>query len=353
MAGMKHKNHPFLERLEKLLKIPAPPGREEAMAEAIRADIEAMGFKCERDAAGNLLVRFEGAVKKAPAVMLAAHMDEIGMTVSRIDPDGRLKVVNSGGLLPWKIGEHPVVVLGDTKNITGVFSMGSSHGGKAAGQPQDWESTHVVTGLSPEELKEAGVRPGSSAVPAPEGRGPFLIGSGKDPLVAAWTFDDRAGVVTLIRLLEMIKRGKVRPVNKLLVCFTVHEEGGCHGAKIAAHREKPEIFVAIDGCPVVDEAVLKLDGRPGIWSMDFKGHYDQRLVAWFLKVAKQAGTELQPVIYSKASSDASHVYDAGAAPRVAFLGHVRQNSHGFEVARLACFDRVLDVLAAAVSAGLP
>ena len=63
---MKHKNHPFLERFEKLLKIPAPPGREEAMVEAIRADIEAMGFKCERDAAGNLLVRFEGAVKKAP-----------------------------------------------------------------------------------------------------------------------------------------------------------------------------------------------------------------------------------------------------------------------------------------------
>jgi putative aminopeptidase FrvX len=346
-------NNAFLERLDILLKIPAPSGREAAIASVIRADIEAMGFAVEQDPAGNLLVRFKGTDPKSPSVIMAAHMDEIGMTVTRVEPDGRLKVVNSGGLQPWKIGEHPVDILGDEFSVKGVFSMGSTHGGKASSQQQDWGDVFIVTGLTPEELKAAGVRPGTTAVPVAEGRGPMLLGNEKDPLVAAWTFDDRAGVVTLIRLLEAIRLGNIKPVNRLCVCFTVHEEGGCHGAKITAHREKPDIFVSVDGCPIVDEAVLKLDGRPGIWSMDRLGHYDQRLVAWFIKIAKKAGTELQPVTYIKANSDASAAYDAGAVPRAAFVGHVRQNSHGYEVARLSCFDRVLDILVAAVRAGLP
>ncbi len=350
---MKIKNNTFLTRLEKLLKIPAPSGREDAIASVIRADVEAMGFAVEQDPAGNLLVRLNGTNQKAPSVMLAAHMDEIGMTVTWIEPDGRLKVINAGGLKPWKIGERPVDILGDLLTVKGVLSMGSDHGGKATNKQQDWGDLFVMTGLTPDELKVAGVRPGTSSVPVAEGRGPFLLGNEKDPLVAAWTFDDRAGVVTLIRLLETIKRENIKPDNKLFICFTVHEEGGCHGAKVVAHREKPDIFVAVDGCPVVDEAVLKLDGRPGIWSMDRLCQYDQRLVAWFIKLAKKAGTELQPATYTGASSDASAVYNAGAVPRVAFVGHVRQNSHGFEVGRLSCFDNVLKVLVAAVREGLP
>lgn len=345
-------NNPFLSRFEKLLKIPAPSGREGAIAAIIRADIEAMGFAAETDPAGSLLVRIDGRNKNTPSVMLAAHMDEIGMIVTRIEPDGRMRVVNSGGLRPWKIGERSLDVLGDIMTVKGVISMGSVHGKKPTDQ-ETWDDLFVMTGLSPDELKAAGVRPGSPAVPSAEGRGPVLLGNQKDPLVAAWTFDDRAGVVTLLRLLEAVKREKIKPANKLLVAFTVCEESGCHGAKIIAHRERPDIFVAVDGCPVMDEAVLKLDGRPGIWSKDRLCHYDQRLVAWFIKLAKKAGTDLQAVTYTDAASDASAVYNAGAVPRVAFVGHVRQNSHGFEVARLSCFDHVLDVLLAAVRENWP
>lgn len=345
------KSNMFLSRLERLLKVPAPSGKENAISEVIRADIRSIGFPVEKDAAGNLLVRLNGSSRNAPSVMLAAHMDEIGILVTRIEPDGRLRVTNAGGLLACKIGERPVDVLGDSKTIKGVLSMGTGHVGKDMNQ-NGWGDLYIMTGLTVKELEQAGVRPGSAAVPVAEGRGPFLLGNEKDPLVAAWTFDDRAGVVTLLRLLEVMKRKKIKPFNKLCVCFTVHEEGGCYGAKIAAHREKPDIFLAVDGCPVVDDAVLKLDGRPGIWSSDKLCQYDQRLVTRFCELAKKAGTELQPVVYVEASSDASWVYHAGAVPRVAFVGHVRQNSHGFEVARLSCFDRVLDVLLMAVKDGL-
>ena len=196
----------------------------------------------------------------------------------------------------------------------------------------------------PEGLAQAGVRVGSSAVPAAEGRGPVVLDGAEDPLVAAWTFDDRAGVATLLRLLEAIGQEGVTPGRPLLVAFTVHEEGGCHGAKVLCQRERPEIFVAVDGCPVVPGSALKLDGRPGVWSKDVKVNFDQRLVADLCRAAREAGTELQVAVFEAAYSDASAVYDVGAAPRVATVGQVRENSHGYEVARLSVFDNLLRTL---------
>ena len=56
------------------------------------------------------------------------------------------------------------------------------------------------------------------------------------------------------------------------------------------------------------------------------------------------GVDLQRAVYTSPWSDASAVYDAGGAPGVALFGHVRDNSHGLEVARLSVFDNVLKVL---------
>ena len=53
------------------------------------------------------------------------------------------------------------------------------------------------------------MRIGSTAVPARAGRGPVVLGEGADPLVGAWTFDDRGGVLALLRLLKQIKAEKI------------------------------------------------------------------------------------------------------------------------------------------------
>jgi len=341
----RQENHPFVKLFKELLRVPAPGGREEMIAALIRGKIEALGYASETDPSGNVVVRLEGREPKSPLVALAAHMDEIAMVVSSIEADGSLRVGPSGGILPWKTGEMPVEVLGDNGSVTGVLSMGSTHTKEAASQPGvTWRDVKIITGLTQEGLSAAGVRPGSTAVPERGVRGPYFMGAPDDPLIAAWSFDDRAGCATLLRLLEALKRRAITPIHPVLICFTVHEEGGCHGAKNLCFRERPEVFVAIDGCPIIDESVLSLDGRPGIWSKDEKTHYDQRLLRDFLVLAKEAGTELRPVTYERAASDASAVYAAGLAPRVAFVGHVRTNSHGFEVARLSCFDNHLAIL---------
>jgi len=337
-------DHPAVSLLADLLSAPSPSGREERVAEIVRRHVTEAGYTPETDPSGNVLVRVPGKDSDAAPMVIAAHMDEIAIVVTGIDDDGSLRVTRSGGLVPQKLGESAVEIVGDGAALVGIFSMGSGHGGIAGDQAVKWEEVRIITGLSPEQLAEAGVRPGSTAVPVQETRGPVVFGDPADPLVAAWTFDDRAGCVALIRLLKALKEENIVPSRPTIVAFSVHEEGGCHGAKVLAHREAPEVFIAVDGCPMPPEAGLKLDGRPGTWSKDSKVHYDQRLVQDLCAAAKKAGTELQVAAYTHAFSDAGAAYDTGGAPRVAILGQVRENSHGFEVARLSVFDNLLKTL---------
>lgn len=128
------------------------------------------------------------------------------------------------------------------------------------------------------------------------------------------------------------------------MAFTVHEEGGCYGAKALAQRERPEVFIAVDGSPWKPRAGIEVSDQPTCWSKDFLIHYDQRLIALLAQAAQSAGTQLQTAVLTNASSDASAVYDCGAAPRVAFTGHTRANSHGFEVAQLNVFPNIVATL---------
>lgn len=333
--------HPALTLLARLLDAPALSGHEAGIAAIVVNQLTTWGYAPEVDPAGNVLVRFDG---DGPSVCLAAHMDEIGMVVTGVNEDGSLRVDRSGGLYPWKLGEGPVEIIGDHATVTGLLSMGSTHRENAANEAVKWADVRVLTGLTPAQLTAAGVRPGAPATPVRAMRGPVVFGDPADPMVAAWTFDDRMGVVALLRLLERMAQAQIRPDFPLIVAFTTGEEIGGLGAKSLALRERPEIFVAIDGCPTPPEAALALDGRPGIWTKDRLATYDVALVRTLCATAREAGTDLQPAVYQSAASDASLLHYAGLAPRIACFGHVRENSHGYEVARLAVFDHLLDVL---------
>ena len=333
-------------QLFNLLLEPAPSGMENRVSEQVQRLLMDWQIAHEQDAVGNVLVRLPGQNPDAPLCVLAAHMDELGVVVTAVQPDGSLLVDRSGGLMPWKLGEGPLEILGDEADVVGVLSMGSTHRSDAASQSVTWKDTRVLTGLSPEQLREAGVRPGTLAVPVRERRGPVLFGDPADPLVGAWTFDDRMGVVALLRLLRTMQEQDIQPYQPTIVAFTTREEIGGHGAKVLCHRERPTTFISVDGAPMPPGTPLKLDGRPAIWSKDRLATYDQSLLRAFLQAAVQADTELQTVVYDSAASDASLVAYAGLAPRIACMGQVRANSHGFEVARLSVFDNVLATLVA-------
>ena len=337
-------NHPAMDLFCELLDVPAPSGREDRVASIVRAKLDALGVAHRTDGAGNVVVRLDGADGAAPLRCLAAHTDEIGLVVTAIAPDGVLRVDRSGGLHPWKYGEGPIEILGDNASVTGVLSFGSTHG-VVSDKAVTWGDCRILTGLTDAELAAAGVRAGSPGVPTREVRGPIVLGGRADPLVAAWTFDDRMGVVALLRLAGAVAGGDVVPAAPTILAFTVGEEDGGHGAKVVARDERPEILLAVDGCPMPAGTNLTLDGRPGAWSKDRLAQYDQGLIATLCEAAKAAGTEMQVVGYDGTASDASMVYAAGGAARIGCIGHVRENSHGYEVARLSSFDNVFRTLA--------
>ena len=106
---------------------PSPSGYEQQIAQLVCKKVDAIGYTAEIDKTGNVLVRFAGQDKTQPLTYFASHMDEIGMIVVGIEPDGKLIVTRHGGLFPFKIGERPVTILGDKKHIPGIVSMGSTH----------------------------------------------------------------------------------------------------------------------------------------------------------------------------------------------------------------------------------
>lgn len=339
-------DHAGLSLFSELLDIPCPSGHEDQMAAVLQSKLRTMGFEPEIDAAGNVIIRLEGQSPERPSICYAAHMDEIGMTVTQILSDGSLRVERLGGLIPWKIGETGVTIIGDGDEVTGMLSMGSGHSRKIVKTGPSWESARVLTGLSPEALAQRGVRIGAAVVPVRDVRGPFVFGDEASPWVGAWTFDNRLAIVCCLQSLAAMQREGSKPKSPLTVVFTVEEEVGCLGAKVFALRERPEIFIAIDGSPLVPECPVTLDGRPGIRSRDRVATYDQSLLREICRFSAAAGVELQPVVYSGAASDASLVYSIGASPRVACLGYIRESSHGFEVTPLRTFDHLETTLTA-------
>lgn len=339
-------SYPALELFAELL-VPSLSGNEEKITGVIRKKLANLGYEPITDPAGNIQVHLAGKDTQAPLFVFAAHMDEIGMVVTRIEKDGKLRVTCSGGLYPWKLGEGAVDIFGDETTIQGVFSMGSTHaqdvGKKVA---ISWDDVHILTGLTPQELQVAGVRIGSPVLPARERRGPVVFGPKNDLLAGAWTFDDRMGCATLIRLLESIKESGIQPHHPTIIAFTTQEEIGGHGAKYLARTTNPEFFVAVDGCPILPNSPLALDGRPGIWTKDRLAQYDQNSIRAFSKAALAAGTALQPVVFDDTASDASLASYALGIPKIVCIGHVRENSHGYEVARLSVFDNLLNTLTA-------
>lgn len=335
--------NPSLALFGELLSVPSPSGYEQQVAAIVQAKLDALGYPHETDSTGNVLVRLDGKNANAPLLCLASHMDEIGFVVTSIDEDGSLRVMRSGGLYPWKAGEGPVEILGDHASITGMLAMGSTHTA-ARNQILEWRDVRILTGLSPVELQGAGIRPGSPGVPTREVVGPVIFGTPHDPLVGAWTFDDRMGVAMLLRLLTELKDQRMQPQRPTLIAFTVCEEVGGLGAKVVAKRDAPETFIAVDGSPIPAGTPLEIDGRPGIWSKDRLAPYDVQLLRDLSAAAERVGTELQSVAYDSAASDASLVFAAGLTQRIACVGHVRENSHGYEVARVAVFENVVRTL---------
>ncbi len=224
------------------------------------------------DALGNVLAFKRGTGRQRMRVMLAAHMDEVGLMVVGHDNDGFLRVRSVGGIDP-RLLPGTLLQVG-SERIYGVIGVKPIHLLKEnADKVAKLEDLVVDIGAKSKDEARKLAPLGTYATFATRFR---ELG----PTVRGKAFDDRAGCAVLVELL----RGE-RFRFDLHAVFTVQEEVGLRGARVAAYAVEPDCAFALEGTVADDmpkdkdtSPTTELGQGPAITVMDRSFIADRRLV---------------------------------------------------------------------------
>ncbi|MEK6841037.1 MAG: M42 family peptidase, partial [Nanoarchaeota archaeon] len=146
-----------LDLLEELLNAFGVSGSEENVRKIIIREIKKNFNKIYVDKLGNLIAHKKGV---RPKVMLAAHMDEVGLIVKSIDPLGRIYFSTIGGIEPLSLLGQRVSVNTKKGLVYGVITFNDMSNAFTLTEPIKLTDLFVDTGLSQKELIKIGVRTG-------------------------------------------------------------------------------------------------------------------------------------------------------------------------------------------------
>ena len=223
--------------LKKLMEYYGISGSEDEIRQIVLEEVKKYADEVSVDKLGNVIARKKG---KGPKIMLAAHMDEIGLIVKSVDERGRLSLSEIGGIEPLSlIGQRVHVKVGRRKGerIHGVISTAEIVDGNYVDKIPKFEDLFVDTGLSKKQLTKLGIRIGT--LMALEQDTKTL---GNTNLIFGKAVDDRVGCYILLKLMKMLKKSK----SDLYFVFTVQEEVGLYGAKTSTYEISPEWAIAVD-----------------------------------------------------------------------------------------------------------
>lgn len=309
----------LLEDLESMMRVPALSGHEEPMIRLMEDSLGRIADSVSTDCLGNVRARIAGTDGEAPRVMLFAHMDQLGMIVRRIDPDGCVRMERLGGI-PEKVlpGCRMSVktLSGDT--VPAVVGIKSHHA-----TPQEEKSRvvpyaelHLDLGCdSAEAVRALGVEVG-----CPVAYEPYFARWGSR--IVGTSVDNRGGCAVL---LEAARRLKARsPRCEVHVVATVQEEFNLRGALVAAQDIEPDIAIALDVMVAGDTPDLRgkndiaLGGGPilGMYSFHGRGTLNgvlphPLLVSSFRESAGRLGMPLQYNAATGLLTDLSYVQLVG------------------------------------------
>jgi endoglucanase len=226
-----------------------PSGFESEVTRIITENLEGIG-SVETDAIGNVVCTISGQAPDAPAILFAAHQDEIGFMVSEVLESGFLRFTPIGGWNALTLPASPVDVIGrDGRAIPGVIGQLPPHFLKKGAEPQVPGIDELFIDIGASSAKEVeehfGVLLGSIILPSTR----FSF-DGNSGCIMSKAFDDRIGVAALIELAYKIVDFPVGAT--VILAFTVQEEVGTRGVKVLANRIASEVAVVVEGAPADD-----------------------------------------------------------------------------------------------------
>jgi len=346
------------ETLSALMLIPGLSGHEDRVRRYLRARLEELGIAAHSDRLGNLIATLEGD-PEAPAVMLFAHMDQLGFVVRKVEADGQLRVERVGGIPERALASQAVLVcIGEGRDLPGVLGNKSHH----ATAPE--EKYHVVpyaerlvdTGLaSAAAVEAAGVTVGTPLVYLPR-----VLPLAGDRL-AGTSVDDRAGCAVILEVVRLLKESPAPPTVHLV--FSVQEEFNLRGALPAAQALQPDIAIQLDLILATDTPDMAARGEVALGGGPAMSHYSfhgrgtlngviphPALVRLFEAAAGAEALALQRSAHVGALTDLSYVQLAGEGVASIDLGFPLRYTHSsLEVCDLGDLAGLARLLAAALA----
>lgn len=283
--------------LRNLVSIYSPSGDESRIREFIRREIEDYVDEITVDSMGNLICRKSGTGKK---VMVAAHMDQIGIMASKIEDEGYLRFTNIGGISPHT-SLNQTVVFGN--GTVGVIDKN----GKAEYAKLKLEDLYIDIGAKDKEEAEKKISIGDSAVYTSN----YLEDENR---IVTGALDNRIGCYIAIESIRTLAKSD----NDIYYVFTTQEELGLRGATTSAYSIEPDFAIAVDitgsgDTPEDDRLAISLGKGTAIKVKDRGIVVDPRVKGYMVDRARQKGIDYQLEIleYGATDSGAIHLSRSG------------------------------------------
>jgi len=331
-----------LKLLEKLCNACAVSGDEGEVRRIILEELKGQPGDTRVDALGNVLVTRPGSGKKRLKVMLSAHMDEVGFMLVADDGEGLFRFETVGGMDIRQLPGKAVVIGKD--HLPGVIGARPIHLTTAEERKQ----------IIPLDALRIDIGPGGG-MSKPGDRATFATRFQRNgQVLLAKALDNRLGVVTLLELF------KNAPANiDLLGAFTVQEENGLRGAKVAAYTFDPDLAIVVDATPANDLPTwdgeentsfnTKLGHGPAIYIADGDTLSDPRLVRYLIETAQSEAIPYQIRQPGGGGTDAGSIHKArGGVPSVSVSVPHRHSHTAASIARLDDWKNTLSLLHAAL-----
>jgi endoglucanase len=250
--------------LHRLLDTPGPSGFESGPARVWRTEAASIGDEVLADRSGNSLAQLGDGTE--PRIMLAGHIDEIGLMIVHIDDDGYLYFSTIGGWDPQVLVGQRVQIIGRAGVVDGVIGKRAIHLIKADERDRVSKVTDLWIDIGAKKKRDAQrrVRVGDPAVLATAA---LELPGGR---LVSRSVDNRIGAFVVLEALRLL--GRRRPKASVYAVATTQEEiawtGG--GAKTSAATIDPAVALVVDVThatdhPHVDKKIhgdVKIGGGP-------------------------------------------------------------------------------------------
>jgi len=287
-----------IDLIKKLVEAWGPSGYEHHIRQLIQEEVRDLADEISVDALGNLICRVGSGGTK---IMVAAHMDEIGVMANYLEPNTNyLRFTNIGGLLYTTLHGNRVKFEDGTIGVIGAYDAFGEGRTRAPGLDHFYIDVQSENG-------ETTIEPGSPA-------GFWREMQVRGERVVAKSLDDRIGCVVAIEAMRKLNK---QTDNEVYFVFTVQEEVGLRGARTAAFGIQPDVAIALDVTATGDEIrnrkmAVQLGGGAAIKITDSGLIVPPAVRDWMIARAEADGIAYQREVLTGGATDAAAIQSAHA-----------------------------------------